>query len=192
MPDDLAELEALFREHEQRLRAWLARRIPAALASRIDPEDVLQEAFALARAKYAAFKAQSALPAYPWLYGVVRDAYHRLWERHTRDCRDAQNELPWPDGSSLQLGLGLIAPGGTPSETVAHEELRARVLRAVELLSDADKELLAMRYWEGFSFAEIAAVLGVAETAARVRHARALKRFRDFWQALNSGAGGAP
>src|SRR5262245_56994690 len=131
MPNDLPELEALFREHGPRLRAWLARRIPAVLSPRIDPDDVLQEAFALARSKFAAFQAQSALLAYPWLYGVLRDTYHRQWERHTRECRDAQHDLPWPEGSSVQLGLGLIAPGSTPSETVAHDELRARVLRAM-------------------------------------------------------------
>ena len=113
---DLTELEALFREHGPRLRAWLARRIPPALARRLDPEDVLQEAFQVARAKHPAFKAQAALAAYPWLYGIVRDCYHRQWEGHTPECRNVNQEMPWPDGSSMQLGLGLIAPGTSPSE----------------------------------------------------------------------------
>jgi RNA polymerase sigma-70 factor (ECF subfamily) len=186
---DLAELEALFREHGPRLRAWLARRIPTPLARRLDPEDVLQEAFQAARARYPAFKAQAALAAYPWLYGIVRDCYHRQWERHTRECRDVQHELPWPDGSSVQLGLGLVAPGTSPSDAAAHEEQRRRVLGVVQVLSADDKDLLAMRYWEGFSFAEVAAVLGVAEEAARMRHARALKRFKDLWDRLGGELG---
>lgn len=190
MSDNLRKLEALFQEHGPRLRAWLKRRIPALLARRLDPEDVLQDAFALARSKFAAFKAQSVLPAYPWLYGVVRDCYHRQWQRHTRTCRDPQKELPWPEQSSAQLGLGLIAPGGTPSETLVHEDLRRQVVQVVEKLSAADKELLAMRYWEGFAFAEIAAILQLTENAARVRHARALRRFHDLWQRLGSDAVG--
>jgi RNA polymerase sigma-70 factor (ECF subfamily) len=181
---DLTELEALFREHGPRLRAWLARRIPPALARRLDPEDVLQEAFQVARAKHPAFKAQAALAAYPWLYGIVRDCYHRQWERHTRECRDVQQEMPWPDGSSMQLGLGLIAPGTSPSEAAAQEEQQRRVLHVVQMLSADDKDLLAMRYWEGFSFAEIGAVLGISEEAARMRQARALKRFKDLWARL--------
>jgi RNA polymerase sigma-70 factor, ECF subfamily len=181
---DLTELEALFREHGPRLRAWLVRRIPTALARRLDPEDVLQEAFQAARAKYASFKSQAALAAYPWLYGIVRDCYHRQWERHTRECRNVQQEMPWPDGSSMQLGLGLVAPGTSPSDAVAHEEQQGRVLRVVQMLSADDKDLLAMRYWEGFSFAEVAAVLGISEEAARMRHARALKRFKDLWDRL--------
>jgi hypothetical protein len=74
----------------------------------------------VARAKHAAFKAQTALAAYPWLYGIVRDCYHRQWEGHTPECRNVNQEMPWPDGSSMQLGLGLIAPGTSPSEAAAH------------------------------------------------------------------------
>jgi DNA-directed RNA polymerase specialized sigma24 family protein len=62
----------------------------------------------------------------------------------------------------------------------------------VQLLSADDKDLLAMRYWEGFSFAEIGAVLGVQEDAARVRHARALKRFKDLWGRLGAAKGPEP
>jgi RNA polymerase sigma-70 factor (ECF subfamily) len=181
---DSTELEALFREHGPRLRAWLGRRIPSSLARRLDADDVLQEAFQLARARYAAFKAQAALAVYPWLYGIVRDCYHRQWERHTRECRNHLQEMPWPDGSSMQLGLGLIAPGTSPSEAVANREQQRRVLQVVQMLSADDKDLLAMRYWEGFSFAEVGAVLGIQEDAARVRHARALKRFKDLWGRL--------
>jgi RNA polymerase sigma-70 factor (ECF subfamily) len=181
---DSTELEALFREHGPPLRAWLGRRIPSALARRLDADDVLQEAFQVARGKYAAFKAQAVLAAYPWLYGIVRDCYHRQWERHTRECRNLLQDLPWPEGSSMQLGLGLIAPDTSPSDAAAHQEQQRRVLQVVQMLSADDKDLLAMRYWEGFSFAEVAAVLGISEEAARMRHARALKRFKDLWGRL--------
>ena len=59
------------------------------------------------------------------------------------------------------------------------------------MLSADDKDLLAMRYWEGFSFAEVGAVFGIAEEAARMRHARALKRFKDLWDRLG-GQGPEP
>ena len=84
----------------------------------------------------------------------------------------------------MQLGLGLIAPGTSPSEAAAQEEQQRRVLHVVQMLSADDKDLLAMRYWEGFSFAEIGAVLGITEEAARMRQARALKRFKDLWAKL--------
>ena len=184
MPDDLANLGELFQRYREPLLRMLRRRIPASLTARIDPEDVLQEAFHLARRRYARFRAQTALGAYPWLYGVVRDCYLKQWHRHTRGCRNHLQDGPWPERSSLQLGLGLIARGGTPSESAADAEVRRRVLRAVQRLPEDDREVLAMRYWEGFAFREIGAVLGLSTEAARVRHARALLRFQELWQGL--------
>jgi RNA polymerase sigma-70 factor (ECF subfamily) len=178
---DELELEAIFREHRPRLLAWLARRFSPALAQRLDPEDVLQEAFQTARGKYASFKAQAELAVYPWLCRVVRDCYHRQWERHTRECRNVAQEMAWPDGSSIQLGLGLIATGTSPSAAAARQEQQRRVLLVLQELSEDDKDLLTMRYWDGFSFAEIAEVLGIEEPAARMRHVRALKHFTDEW-----------
>ncbi len=182
MPDDLAGLAELFQRYRARLLQMLRRRIPPSLTARIDPEDILQEAFARARRRYARFRAQTALGAYPWLYGVVRDCYLKQWARHTRRCRNHLQDGPWPERSSLQLGLGLIAPGSTPSESVADEEVRRRVLHALRLLAEDDREVLAMRYWEGFTFSEIGGVFGLSTEAARVRHARALLRFQVLWQ----------
>jgi RNA polymerase sigma-70 factor (ECF subfamily) len=182
MANDMAALAELFQQYHDRLRRMLERRMPSSLAPRLDPEDVLQEAFHRACSKYARFRSQTALAAYPWLYGIVRDCYLKQWHRHTRHCRNHLQDAPWPEGSSLQLGLGLMAAGSTPSEAVANEELRQRVLRAMQRLSDEEREILAMRYWEDFSFAEIGAVLALATETARLRHAQALLAFQFWWQ----------
>jgi RNA polymerase sigma-70 factor (ECF subfamily) len=181
-PDQRPDLESLFQEHAPRLRAWLARRLPTSLRRRLDCDDILQEAFLLARAKFPAYQASPDLAPYPWLLRAVRDCYLRQWDKNTRECRNHLQELPWPDGSSLQLGLGLISGGPSPSDGAAREEVRARVLRAVQALSADDRELLDLRYWEGLPFADVGAVLGIREEAARVRHARALKRFAALWE----------
>jgi RNA polymerase sigma-70 factor (ECF subfamily) len=182
MDDDAAAVGELLRQYDERLRRMLERRMPPSLASRLDAEDVLQEAFQLARSRFAHFKSQTALAAYPWLYGIVRDCYLKQWHRHTRHCRDHLRDAPWPERSSLELGLGLIAPGSTPSEAAANEELRQRVLRTMQRLSEDEREILAMRYWEGFTFAEIGTVLNVATETARIRHAHALLQFQVSWQ----------
>jgi RNA polymerase sigma-70 factor (ECF subfamily) len=51
-----------------------------------------------------------------------------------------------------------------------------------------DREVLVMCYLEGLPFAEIAAILGITEGAAKVRHVRALERIRK----LTGDAGGEP
>lgn len=181
-PDQRPDLESLFQQHGPRLRAWLVRRLPASLSRRLGPDDILQEAFLLARTKFSSYCRAPVLAPYPWLLRVVRDCYLRQWEKHTRECRNHLHDLAWPEGSSLQLGLGLIAGGPSPSDGAAREEVRARVLQAIQALSADDRELLDLRYWEGLPFAEVGAVLGIREEAARVRHARALKRFAALWE----------
>ena len=46
-----------------------------------------------------------------------------------------------------------------------------------------------MRHYDGLSFGEAGAVLGVSENAATVRYVRALRRLKDVWRKLY-GAGG--
>lgn len=188
--DDPLGLDQLWAQHVARLRAWLERRIPVALARRLDADDILQDAVERARSRYESFRGQPVLAPYPWLFGIVRDCYLRQWERHTRDCRDLHQEMPWPEHSSVQLGLGLMARTESPSQVVVQDETRQLVWEVVQMLGPEDRELLAMRYWEGFSFAEIGGILAIREEAARVRHARALKRFRDLWDQVAGRAGG--
>jgi RNA polymerase sigma factor (sigma-70 family) len=48
--------------------------------------------------------------------------------------------------------------------------------RAMAELSEDDRDVMTLRYWSGFSFAEIADLKGAKETAIRVRHHRALEK----------------
>ena len=67
------------------------------------------------------------------------------YRRHNRACRDPERELPWPDRSSVQLGLGLVSPAESPSrEAVAretHERMQKTVIKFVESLDKRGKTL---------------------------------------------------
>jgi RNA polymerase sigma-70 factor (ECF subfamily) len=183
MADEGADLDALFRECRPRLFAWLARRIPLALRQRIDPEDILQEAFICALRGQDGRRA-AASPRV-WLYGVVRDCYLDHWQRHTRDRRDHRRDEPWPDHSSMGHDLGRATSATTPGEAAARAEERRRVLEVVRSLPADDRALLEWHWWEGFSHGETAALLGVSEDAARQRYCRAFRRFTALWRQAN-------
>src|SRR5216684_296671 len=113
VPSSLSEMAALgqlLEEHRPRLLAMLQRRLDPKLAARLSAEELLAEAFLLARRKWAGFKEQAAQSPspYAWLYRIVLDCLIECWRRETRACRDPRRELPWPQESSLQLGLGLV------------------------------------------------------------------------------------
>ncbi len=52
--------------------------------------------------------------------------------------------------------------------------------RVLPKLSDDDREVVTLRYWSGFSFGEIAEMLGKEESAIRVKHHRALKKLESL------------
>ena len=165
--------------------AILILRLRLAPQLRIGAEDILSQAFLEARRKWGNFKKQSAMTPYAWLYGIVLDGLKEAWRRETRACRDAKQDMPWPEQSSAQLGLGLVNPGTSPSAAAARAELQERMRQTLELLGARDQEILWMRHYDQLSFKEAAMVLGVTESAATLRYVRALKRLKNLWQQLH-------
>lgn len=183
---ELAALGKLFEEHRPKLLAMLERRIDPALRKRLEPAEVLQEAFLAAQYKWRRFRAApSAMTPHAWLYRVVLDTLIEIWRKQSRDRRNPAREMPWPEQSSIQLGLGLLNSGTSPSEAFARKELQERMRHALEGLGPRDREILWMRHYDDLSFSEAAAVLGITENAATVRYVRALKRLKTVWQRVH-------
>jgi RNA polymerase sigma-70 factor (ECF subfamily) len=188
MPSSLADMAALgklFEEHGPKLLAMVQRRLDPALAPRIGPEEILNEAFFDARRKWHNFKNNSAMTPYAWLYRIVMDRLIEVWRHENRDCRDRDREMHWPERSSIQLGLGLVNPGTSPSEAAARAELQERMRQTLQLLGARDQEILWMRHYDELSFKEAALVLGLTESAATLRYVRALRRLKNHWQQLH-------
>lgn len=182
---DVVALGMLFEEHRPRLLAMVRRRLDPGLQARIGAEDVVNEAFLQARRRWAWFKAQAEVTAYAWLYRMALDCLIEAWRRETRARRDSHRDLPWPEQSSVQLGLGLVAPGTSPSQALVREELRQRMRQTLDMLGGRDQEILWMRHHDQLTFGEAASVLGVTESAANVRYVRALRRLKDLWHRLH-------
>jgi RNA polymerase sigma-70 factor (ECF subfamily) len=178
---DLASLGKLFEEHRVRLLAMLRQRIDPRLQARVDAEEILQEAFLAARGKWGRSHPEADVSPYAWLYRVTLDTLIEAWRRHTRECRDPRADLPWPEQSSIQLGLELVHGGTSPSEAFARAEDREQVRLALSRLRPADREILWMRHFDGLSFVEAASILGISANAATVRYVRAIQRLRDEW-----------
>ncbi len=189
---DLALLGRLFEEHRPQLLAMVQRRMDPALAARVGAEDILGEAFLQARRRWGRFRQQTELTAYAWLYRITLDCLIEAWRRETRAGRDLHRQMPWPEASSVQLGLGLVCPGTSPSERAGREELRQQVRQAVELLRESDREILWMRHFDQLTFPEAARVLGISESAATLRYVRALERLKKLWEQIDPGGRHAP
>jgi RNA polymerase sigma-70 factor (ECF subfamily) len=180
---DDAAAAALLAGHRRRLRQMIAIRLDPRLSARLDPSDVLQEVFAEASRRLAEYARRRPIPFYPWLRRIAWERLVKLHERHlyrqkraaTRDIR-----LPMGDQSSMLLAEYFIDSGTSPSRQVLRVESRARVQAALAQMPERDRELLVLRYLEQLSMAEIATVMDSTEGAVKVRHLRALERFRGI------------
>ena len=189
---DLALLGSLFEQHRSRLLAMVQRRMDPALAVRVDAEDILAEAFLVARGRWGWFREQSDISAYTWLYRLALDCLIGAWRRETRLGRDLHRVMPWPEASSVQLGLGLVSPETSPTEAAGRAELCKKVRQVVGLLQDSDQEILWMRHTDQLTHGEAAQVLGIKESAATLRYLRALERLKKLWEKIDPNGRFAP
>lgn len=76
---------------------------------------------------------------------------------------------------------------GDADESVAimpqYEDHRG-LLKAISMLSKTSQEILALRNWSELSFSEIARTLDIGESAAKVRHHRAINELREELQKI--------
>ncbi len=174
------EFQRLLKEHEPRLLAMLRQRIGPALGSRVAAEDVLTEAYLKAYHRWSRNRdEQPGLPSFAWLSRLAQDCYIEACRHNTRACRDMRRVTPWPDGSSVDLGL--VSPDTTPSEAYERQDLKGRMSDALDELEEPDREVLTLRNFDGLSLQEIAARLGLSYPAVTMRYARALRRLKAVW-----------
>ena len=165
---------AAFERLHQRLAPKLRKYLVALTLSVPRAEDLLQETFLQihrSRRTYAPPR-----PVAPWAFGVARHVYLmdcRAWARRRRLESEPGEELP--DIPVPPLGEG-----------VADREL---VRRAVAALPEDRREPLLLHHIWGFSFKEIAGMLGIREGAAKVRAHRARKQLEDLLRRQGSAMG---
>jgi RNA polymerase sigma-70 factor, ECF subfamily len=177
---DVVACHDLLARHRDRLRRMVAVRLDARLVARLDPSDVLQEALMEAARKLPDYLRDRRVPFYPWLRRLTWEHLLKLHQRHVgarkRSVVREDRGLDLPDESAGHLVDRLATSGTSPSGQLVHKELRERVRAALDALPNGDREVLVLRYLEGLSTAEIAAVLDLGESAVKMRHRRALDR----------------
>jgi RNA polymerase sigma-70 factor, ECF subfamily len=184
---------ALLTRHEEKLRRMVAFRLDQRLQRRIDPLDVIQEAYLEAAEHRVEYLLQPPMPFYLWLRGIVGNKMRELHRHHLgTQMRDAGREVAlyrgaMPEASSAALAAQLLGHATRPSEAAIRAEVKIRLQEALNTLDPIDREVLALRHFEQLSPAETAAVLGIKEKAAGMRYVRALKRLKEILTSLPGG-----
>jgi len=139
------------------VQRYMKRAYYAALGLVGSPDDALelsQEAFA--RAYRARRRLDPSLPFYGWIYQILR----RLCFNFTRDRRTRQLKLreavPW-----LVEQAAARNRASDPARAFETKRIRGLVLEAIERLPGREREMLVLKEFEGLTYREIAALVGV-------------------------------
>jgi RNA polymerase sigma-70 factor (ECF subfamily) len=171
-------LDELLAQHRDGLRTFIDLHLDRAVRGRVDPSDVVQEAQLELARRLPDYLARRPMPFHLW---ARKTAYERLLNAR-RDqraaCRDVGREGVGPDPSSLAVARSLVRSEPTPSELAQANELAERVAAVVAGLSEADREILALRQVDSLPYEEIGPLLDIDPGAARQRYGRALLRLQ--------------
>ncbi|MBJ7472805.1 MAG: sigma-70 family RNA polymerase sigma factor [Solirubrobacteraceae bacterium] len=146
------------------IRAFAARRAPAIA------DDVLSEV------SVVAWRRIDDLPSgneRAWLYGVARNV---LLTEHRKAARR--------ESARSDIELSEIA------DPASSQSWHPPLAEALDRLSSRDRDLLLLTAWEGLSTAEVASVLQIRPTAARMGLVRARRRLAAALDDLDPGWSG--
>jgi RNA polymerase sigma-70 factor (ECF subfamily) len=130
----------------------------ARLGNKHAAEDAAQEAFAIACRDLASLRDREKFGA--WLGGICRNVTRQMVRKESRPA-------PPPDDPPQEHGP-------------EREERGDVVRRAVWELPEPERELIVMRYFDGFSQARISEVMGITPAAVNGRLLRAKRKVAQF------------
>jgi RNA polymerase sigma-70 factor (ECF subfamily) len=193
---DESALAVLVDRHRDRLERMVRLRMDRRLQGRVDPADVVQDAYLAVRGKFSQYSADPQMPFFLWLRLEVGQKLVDAHRFHLgTQMRDAGQEVslhrgPLPQVTSLSLAEHLLGKLTSASRAAMRAELKLRVQEALNGMDPQDREVLILRHFEELSNVETAQVLGIKPSAAVNRYVRALKRLKDVFQGMPGGIEG--
>ena len=152
-----AQLEAIFRTHFADLYRYIYRQVHHTVIA----EDLTSAVFLKALRWLQQDRSQESVKG--WLYATARSIIADYWRERT------QIHL-------LPLEAVEMMPMLSDESDEQIRPLQARIQRLLDGLSSRERDILTLRYFQGYNAAEIGQVLGLSAKHVRVLQLRALRR----------------
>jgi len=183
--DDSDAIAEVFTRYRLRLRRMVQLRLDRRLQGRVDPSDVLQEAYLEVAGRAAEYAAKEEMPFFLWMRMITGQKLLEIHRRHLQTkARDAGREVSiyggaLPEANSMSLASRLLGRLSTASTAAMRAEMQIQLQCVLNGMDPIDREVLALRHFEDLSNGEIATVLQLSKAAASNRYVRALKRLKS-------------
>jgi DNA-directed RNA polymerase specialized sigma24 family protein len=135
---DRAAWSAVLAQHRDRLRRMVALRLDRRLHGRVDPSDVIKDAYLEAARRLPEYLREPApMPPFLWLRYITSQALQTAHRRHLgAQARDAGREISidggrYPQATSAALAAQLLGHDTRASEAAIRAERRLRLERCI-------------------------------------------------------------
>ena len=177
-------LAAWFVKCRERLERLVSNRLDRRLLGRVDPADVVQEAYLEIARRTESFVAAPAVSPFVWFRQITVQTLVDMQRRHLSQKRNAGQDISLESHTSESAAFSsltwrLPSKQRTPSQVAMRNECGSLIQRAVGRLDEMDREIITLRHMKQLSNSDAAKQLGISTKAASNRHARALRRLRD-------------
>jgi RNA polymerase sigma-70 factor (ECF subfamily) len=158
---DSEAFEALYLHYMERIYRYIYFRV----GDEAQAEDMTEDVFVRAWESLPKFRlGKSHFTS--WLYTIA----HNLLVDHYRRRNPVQ--------ISHEDLARFSDPGDLPERVISRKQEFEILTKSIQQLDDLDQEVLLLRFVEGLSHREIAAIIGKSQSASRVIQHRALKALR--------------
>ena len=186
-------LADLFERYRSALERIVHFRLDPKLRSRVDPSDVLQEAYIEISRRIQEFIDDSPVSFFVWIRQKTVQTLIDIQRNHLSEKRDVYREIPlsplYGQTSSLSIARFLLDDITSPSLAAVRAEEVQELQDALESMSETDREVLAMRHFEHLNNQQVAEALGLSATAASNRYIRAAAKLGEILKTLPNSRG---
>lgn len=152
--------DKIYLDYKEKVDAYVKNRIADSYAA----EDVVSEVFVKVYQKLECYD-ESRASLSTWIYAITRNTVIDYYKK-----RKTQG-LPLDE---------VAAVAEMPDDVSAYEELLANLAKALEKLSERDRDLIILHYYKGYTLKRIAEMMEMSYINAKVVHAKALSVLRRY------------
>jgi RNA polymerase sigma-70 factor (ECF subfamily) len=156
-----ARVSAFTHEHAPSLLDYFARRVEPVE----DAADLVGETLLVVWRKAASMPSDER-EARMWLFGIARKVLSTYW-------RGRRRRAALSSRLRAEIAVYTDVAGVDGRATTPVGDLQEHVRACVRALAPIDREIIMLVHWEGFTFEEVARMLGMKSATVRSRHVRA-------------------
>lgn len=180
---DTNALDRLIRVHHARFIGFAKKKLGADWRGKLDPEDLLQDAYLDISGRIPGFEYQGEDSFYRWATTIIDHKFIDAVRALRRQKRDVMREQIFSQTTTSRaeaLVNQFNAPGRRASAIIRRRDAAGAMLSAINRLPSEYREIVQRVHLAGQPFARAAADLGKSEDAVRRAAGRALEKLNQM------------